>query len=78
MVSELVKQAKMRPPQDTHRNMVNKLVKVSNITKRASQQSNEAQPPKKQQKTVEEEKLEYVRSAYLNVRRPHTWLQDGR
>jgi hypothetical protein len=33
MVSELVKQAKVRPPQDNHRNMLNKLEKGSNFTK---------------------------------------------
>jgi hypothetical protein len=33
MVSFLVKQAKVRPPQDNHRNMVNKLEKGSNVTK---------------------------------------------
>jgi cell division septum initiation protein DivIVA len=37
MVSELVKQAKVRPPQDNRRNMVNKFEKGSNFTKRASQ-----------------------------------------
>jgi chromosome segregation ATPase len=37
LVSELVKQAKVRPPQDNCRNMVNKLEKGSNFTKRASQ-----------------------------------------
>jgi hypothetical protein len=51
--------------------MVNKLEKGSNVTKQASQQSNKAQPLKKQQKTIEEEKLEYARSAYLNAKRPH-------
>jgi hypothetical protein len=51
--------------------MVNKLEKGSNITKQASQQSNKVQPLKKQEKTIEEEKLEYARSAYLNARRPH-------
>jgi hypothetical protein len=60
IVSELVKQAKMGPTQDNCRNMVNKLKKGSNVTKRASQQSNKAQPLKKQQKTIEEEKLEYA------------------
>jgi hypothetical protein len=35
MVCELVKQAKMRPPQYNHRNMVNKLEKGSNFTKQA-------------------------------------------
>jgi hypothetical protein len=71
MVSNFVKQAKVRPFQDNRRNMVNKLKKRSNITKQASQPSNKAQPLKKQQKSIEEEKLEYVRSAYMNVRRPH-------
>jgi hypothetical protein len=71
MVSELVKQAKVQPPQDNYRNMVNKLEKGSNFTKRASQQSSKAQPLKKQQKTIEEEKLDCARSAYLNARRPH-------
>jgi hypothetical protein len=71
MVRNFVKQAKVRPFQDNRRNMVNKLKKRSNITKQASQPSNKAQPLKKQQKSIEEEKLEYVRSAYMNVRRPH-------
>jgi hypothetical protein len=44
--------------------MVNKLEKGSIITKQVSQQSNKAQPLKKQQKTIEDEKLEYARSAY--------------
>jgi phage protein D len=70
MVSELVEQAKVRP-QDNHRNMVNKLEKGSNITKQASQQSKKAQPLKRQQKTIEEEKVEYARRAYLNARRTH-------
>jgi hypothetical protein len=42
MVSELVKQDKVRPSQNNHRNMVNKLENGSNITKKASQQSNKA------------------------------------
>jgi hypothetical protein len=71
MVSNFVKQAKVRPFQYNHRNMVNKLEKGSNITKQASQPSNKAQPLKKQQMLIEEEKLEYARSAYMNVRRPH-------
>jgi regulator of replication initiation timing len=37
MVSELVKQAKVRPTQDNHRNMVNKLENGSNFTKQAFQ-----------------------------------------
>jgi hypothetical protein len=51
--------------------MVNKLEKGSNFTKRAYQQSDKAQPLKKQQNTIEDEKIEYARSAYLNERRPH-------
>jgi hypothetical protein len=71
MVSELVKQAKVQPYQDNRRNVVNKLKTGSNITKQASQQSNKAQPLKKQQKTVEEKRLEYAMSAYLNARKSH-------
>jgi hypothetical protein len=47
-VKVLEKQAKVRPPQDNHKNMVNKLENGSNFTKRASQQSNKAQPLKRQ------------------------------
>jgi hypothetical protein len=71
MVSEFVKQAKVRPSQANRRNMVNKLETGSNVTNQASQPSNKAQPFKKQQKTMEEEKLEYARSTYMNARRPH-------
>jgi hypothetical protein len=53
MVSELVKQAKVRPPQDNRRNMVNKLENGSNFTKQAFQQSRKTQPLKKQQKIIE-------------------------
>jgi hypothetical protein len=70
MVIELAKQAKGRPPLDNRRNMVNKLENGSNFAKRAYQQSNKAQLFKKQQKTIEDEKVEYARSAYLNERRP--------
>jgi hypothetical protein len=70
MVSELVKQIKVRP-QDNLRNMVNKPVKGSNFTKQASQQSRKAQLLKKQQNTIEEETVENARSAYMNERRPH-------
>jgi hypothetical protein len=71
MVSEFMKQANVRHSHDNRRNMVNKLEKGSNVNKQTSQQSNKAQPLKKQQKTIEEEKLEYSRSAYLNARRHH-------
>jgi hypothetical protein len=48
MISELVKQAKVRPTQDNCRNMANMLENGSNFTKQASQQSRKAQPLKKQ------------------------------
>jgi hypothetical protein len=67
----LEKQAKVRPPQDNRRNMVNKLEKDLNFTKRASQQSNKVQHLKRQQKGIEDEKIKYVRSAYLNARMSH-------
>jgi hypothetical protein len=63
VISELVKQAKVQPFQDNHRNMVNKLEKGSTTTKCVSQQSYKAQHHKKQQKTIEDEKIEYTRSA---------------
>jgi hypothetical protein len=50
---------------------VNKLEKGTNVTKQPSQPSNKAQPLNEQQKTIEKEKLEYARSAYMNARRPH-------
>jgi hypothetical protein len=71
MLSELVIQTKVRCTQDNRRNMVNKLKKGSNFTKRASQQSNKTQPLNKQQKGIEDERIEYARSAYLNAKRPH-------
>jgi hypothetical protein len=70
-VKVLEKQAQVRPPQDNHRNIVNKLEKGSNFTKRASQQSNKAQPLKRQQKGIEDEKIKYARSPYLNARMSH-------
>jgi hypothetical protein len=70
MVSELVKQVKVRHAQDNRKNMVNKLEKSLNVTRQASQQSNKAQHLKKQQKTIEDEKIEYARSEYLNAKCP--------
>jgi hypothetical protein len=51
--------------------MVNTIENGSNFTKRASQQSNKAQPLKRQQKGIEDEKIKYARSAYLNARMSH-------
>jgi hypothetical protein len=70
-VKVLEKQAKVRSPQDNRRNIVNKLEKGSNFTNRASQQLNKAQPLKRQHKGIEDEKIKYARSAYLNARMPH-------
>jgi hypothetical protein len=57
MVSELVKQAKVRPPRDNHRNMMNNLEKGSNFTKQASQQSRKAQLLKKQENPLKKKSL---------------------
>jgi hypothetical protein len=70
-VKILEKQAKVRHTQDNRRNMVNKLKNGSNFTKLASQQSNKAQHLKRQQKDIEDEKIKYARSVYLNERMPH-------
>jgi hypothetical protein len=48
---------------------VNKVENDSNFTKRASKQSNKIQPLKRQQKGIEDEKVEYARSAYLNAKK---------
>jgi hypothetical protein len=77
IVSELVKQARVRPFHGNCRNMVNKPEKGSILSKQVSQQSNMAQPPKRQQKAIEDEKLEYARRAYLNARRPHIKNGNG-
>jgi hypothetical protein len=45
--------------------MVKKLEKGKTVPKTASQ------PPKKQVQKVRDEKMEYVRSVFLNARRPH-------
>jgi hypothetical protein len=44
---------------------------VSNVDANTSYMPYHAQPLKKQQKTIEEKKLEYARSAYMNARRLH-------
>jgi hypothetical protein len=45
--------------------MVKTLKNGSNVTKRASQQSNKAQLLKKQQKTIEDEKIDYARRPHI-------------
>jgi hypothetical protein len=65
LVSELVKQTKVQPSQDNCINMVNKLEKGSTATRHVFQQSYKAQPHKKQQKTIEYEKIEYARRPHI-------------
>jgi hypothetical protein len=64
-VNKLKKQAKIQPPQDSRSNMVKKLEKKKTAPKIASQ------PPKKQVQIKKDEKVEYARSVFLNVRRSH-------
>jgi hypothetical protein len=71
MVSKLEKQVKLQPSQVNRRNMVNILEKGSTATKIVSQQQLKPQHHKKQQKAIEDENIEYARSACLNARRPH-------
>jgi hypothetical protein len=58
-VNKLKKQAKVQPPQDNRSNMVNKLEKGRTAPMIISQQH------------IVDGKIEYARSAYLNVRRAH-------
>jgi hypothetical protein len=64
-VNKLKKQAKVQPPQDNHNNMMKKLEKGKTLPKITSQ------PPKKQAQKEKNEKVEYVRSVFLNARMPH-------
>jgi hypothetical protein len=62
---EVNKQAKVQPPQDNRSNVVKKLKKGKTTPKITSQ------PSKKQVQNEKDEKVEYVRSVFLNARRPH-------
>jgi hypothetical protein len=64
-VNKLKKHAKVQPPQDNRSNIVKKLEKGKTTPKIASQSS------KKQIQNEKDEKVEYVRSVFLNARRPH-------
>jgi hypothetical protein len=55
----------VQTPQDNCSNVVKKLEKEKTTPKIASQ------PPKKQVQNEKDEKLEYVRSVFLNVMMPH-------
>jgi hypothetical protein len=68
-VNKLKKQAKVQPSQDNRTNVIKKLEKGKTTTKIASQ------PSKKQVQNEKDEKVEYVRSVFLNARRPH--LKSG-
>jgi hypothetical protein len=50
---------------DNYRNMVSKLEKGSNSSRRAPQHSKKAQPLKKQQKAIEDQKIEYARIPHI-------------
>jgi hypothetical protein len=64
-VNKLKKQAKVQPSQDNHSNVIKKLEKEKITLKIASQ------PLKKQVQNDKDGKVEYVRSVFLNARRPH-------
>jgi hypothetical protein len=64
-VNKLKKQVKAQPAQDNRSNVVKKLEKGKHIPKIASQ------PLKKQVQNEKDEKVEYIRSVFLNVRRSH-------
>jgi hypothetical protein len=55
----------VQPPQDNRSNVVKKIEKGKTAPKIVSQ------PSKKQVQNEKDEKVEYVRSVFLNVRRPH-------
>jgi hypothetical protein len=61
----------VQPSQDTRRNKVNKLEKEKIVPKLAPQQQMKPTHHKKEEKTNIHEKIEYVRSVFLNARRPH-------
>jgi hypothetical protein len=64
-VNKLKKLGKVQPRQDNRNNMVKKIEKEKTAPKIVSQ------PPKKQVQKKMDEKVEYVRSVFLNARRSH-------
>jgi hypothetical protein len=64
-VNKLKKQAKVQPPQDNRSNVVKKFEKEKTTPKIDSR------PPKKQVQNEKDEMIKYVRSVFLNARRPH-------
>jgi hypothetical protein len=69
-VNKLKKQTKVQPPQDNRSNMVKKVEKGRTAPKIASQQKRK-QVHHKEEMNLMDEKVEYIRSAYFNARRPH-------
>jgi hypothetical protein len=70
-VSVLEKHAKAQPSQDNRRTMVNKLKKGKTVPKLAPQQQMKPSHRKKEERVNFDEKIEYARRVFLNVRRPH-------
>jgi hypothetical protein len=64
-VNKLKNEAKVQPPHDNRNNVVKKLEKEKTTPKITSQ------PSKKQVQNEKDEKVEYARNVFLNVRRPH-------
>jgi hypothetical protein len=78
-VNILEKQAKVQPSQDNHRNMVNKLENGRMTPMLAPQHHKKHIHHKREERVNIHENIEYVRSVFLNARRPHIkkwhWLQ---
>jgi hypothetical protein len=71
MVKVLEKQVKAQPSQDNHRKMMNKLQKGKTVPKLAPQQEKRHIHHKKEERVNIDEKIEYAKSIFLNVRRSH-------
>jgi hypothetical protein len=61
----------VQPSQDNHRNMVNKLEKKRTAPKLAPQHQMKPTHHKKEERVNIDENIEYARSVFLNIRRPH-------
>jgi hypothetical protein len=70
-VNVLEKQAKAQPSQDNHKNMMNKLENGKTVPKLSPQQQMRPTHHKKKERASIDEKIKYVRSVFLNARRPH-------
>jgi hypothetical protein len=70
-VKMLEKQVKVQPSQDNRRNMVNKLEKGKIEPKFAPQQQKRPTHHKKEERANIDKNVEYVRSVFLNAKRPH-------